>query len=165
MPTHPAIELRDMLRVASKAAYLDGATDEQINTIVALARGSSDYNVGNIGRLTEAEAARIIDQMFAAGADPDFRKSHDELDAEREHAERAAKAAAARKVVKKQDKEAKAAREEAQAAKDRTTEGRRVAHVKFGEGTVIAEDEKSLTVMFDGQKKALRMGRGFCSEL
>lgn len=162
--SHPAVELRNSLQVAAKAAYLDGATDDQIKTIVALARGSNNYNFGNTGRLTRAEAGRIIDQMFADGAEPEFRKSTEERDAEAALAAKVVKDAAARKVARKQDKEAKAAREEAQAVKDRAVEGRRVIHVKFGEGTVISEDEKSLTVMFDSEKKALRMAREFCRE-
>lgn len=34
---------------------------------------------------------------------------------------------------------------------------RRVSHVKFGLGTVTSEDEKVATVIFDGQKKPMRM--------
>lgn len=36
-------------------------------------------------------------------------------------------------------------------------EARRVRHVKFGEGTVIGEDAKAVTVLFASQKKPLRM--------
>lgn len=159
--THPAFELRIALGVAARAACLDGATDEQINTIVALARGSNDYNIIAGGRLTRGEAARIIDHMFDEGIDPEFRKFEEELAAEREQAARIAASAAAKKIAKQQDKDAKAAREETHAAKDRATEGQRVYHAKFGEGTVVSEDEKSMTVIFDSQKKSLRVGREF----
>lgn len=36
-------------------------------------------------------------------------------------------------------------------------EARRVRHVKFGEGVVVGEDAKAVTVLFAGQKKPLRM--------
>lgn len=37
------------------------------------------------------------------------------------------------------------------------SDGRRVRHVKFGEGTVLSEDEKAVSVLFDKQKKPVRM--------
>lgn len=154
----PAFELRCALKTAAAAAYLDGASDDQINSIVALARGSSGYNVGACGRLTRGEADRIIAIMIENGAEPEFRKTADEISAEAEQAAEIAARIAAKKASKAQKRAAKAAREEA----NRKIDGRRVTHSKFGEGTVIAEDEKSLTVMFDSQKKALRMAREFC---
>lgn len=36
-------------------------------------------------------------------------------------------------------------------------DARRVLHTKFGAGTVISEDAKAVTVLFDGQKKVMRL--------
>lgn len=36
-------------------------------------------------------------------------------------------------------------------------DARRVSHIKFGAGTVISEDDKAVTVLFDNQKAPKRM--------
>lgn len=61
----PADDLRARLNSASRAAYLDGATDKQIDLIVKLAIEADDYNVLSGGRLTKRDASRIIDAMKA----------------------------------------------------------------------------------------------------
>lgn len=60
----PVADLRASLNSASRAAYLDGATDKQINLIVKLAVEHDDYNILSGGRLTKGEASRIIDHMI-----------------------------------------------------------------------------------------------------
>lgn len=60
---NPAEDLRSQLNVASRAAYLEGATAAQVNFIVALAVKNNDFNILSGGRLTKGEASRIIDNM------------------------------------------------------------------------------------------------------
>lgn len=61
----PVTDLRASLNSAARAAYLDGATDKQINLIVRLAVQKNDFNVFSGGRLTKSEASRIIDHMMS----------------------------------------------------------------------------------------------------
>ena len=61
--SNAADELRGDLRVAARAAQQFGATEAQINYIVSLATAKGDFNVLSSGRLTKAEASRIIDSM------------------------------------------------------------------------------------------------------
>lgn len=61
--TNPADDLRSQLRVAAQAAQQFGASNAQIDFIVALAIKNNDFNVLSGGRLSNAEASRIIDQM------------------------------------------------------------------------------------------------------
>jgi len=157
-----AFELRTSLKVAAGAAYLDGATDRQIDMIVALARGSNNFNVLSGGRLTKGEASRIIDDMIAQGAVADWNKSDEELDAEDEAFRQIEDRRAYLKATKAQKKMEKAARdaqrlEEARASAD----GRKVRHPKFGEGEVIAENETTVTAIFAGQKKPLKLVKSF----
>lgn len=60
---NPAAELRAQLHVAARQAQQFGATEKQINFIVALAIRKGDFNVLSGGLLTKAEASRIIDDM------------------------------------------------------------------------------------------------------
>lgn len=60
--------LRAELVSASVAAGQYGATEAQINYIVALSEKSGDFNILSGGRLTKQEASRIIDQMKREGA-------------------------------------------------------------------------------------------------
>ena len=157
---HPATDLFAQLKVAAQAAYLDGATESQINTIVALARGSNSYNVLSGGRLTVAEAKKIIDSMIEDGAVADYEPTPDEVDDLFALQEERRRAKAAKVAQKRLKKEQEAQRADAA----RRIEGARVTHPKFGDGTVIDECEKVFTVMFDGQKKPLRMARAAVSE-
>jgi len=157
-----AFDLRSSLSVAASAAQEFGATDRQIDMIVALARGANDFRIPSGGRLTKAEASHIIDAMVAAGAIADYNKSDEELDAEDAFRGKVEAAAADRKAAKKHEAVTKAFREtqKLDAAKAKAT-GTRVRHAKFGEGDVIAEDDVSMTVLFGGQKKPLKMMRSF----
>lgn len=147
--THPTHELRASLEIASRAVQQYGATAEQIDMIVALAQGSNDYNVlGDSSRLTKGEASRIIEVMVDGGATPDW-TAH----------EKPAFEPIARKSGGQKRAE-KAARDESRTATAIEAAGpdaRRVRHVKFGAGTVLSEDNKAVTVLFDGQKKPMRM--------
>lgn len=55
--------LRAALVSASVAAGQFGASDAQIDYIVRLATEQNDFNILSGGRLTKAEASRIIDNM------------------------------------------------------------------------------------------------------
>lgn len=62
--TEAAETLRTELRVAARSAMQFGASEAQINFIVALAVKNNDFNVlGGSGRLTKREASNIIDVM------------------------------------------------------------------------------------------------------
>jgi len=56
-------DLEAQLYVASRVAYLNGATDKQIALIVKLAIEQNDFNILSGSRLTKFEASRIIDMM------------------------------------------------------------------------------------------------------
>lgn len=61
---NPADDLRAELNIAARAMQEHGATKAQIDYIVALAVKKNDFNVlGSAGRLSRAEASRIIDTM------------------------------------------------------------------------------------------------------
>lgn len=159
-----AYELRTDLNVAARAAYTNGATTAQIDMIVALARGADDFNVLSGSHLTKREASRIIDQMVSEGVEADWTASTDELEAQITDHRAASAQAAARKAKKAQQKAEKAERQAADlaaAVEAAGDEARRVSHVKFGLGTVLSEDDKAVTVLFDSQKKPLRMAPDF----
>lgn len=61
----PADDLRAQLAVAARSAQQFGATDAQINFIVSLATKADRFDVLSGGRLTKADASRIIDSMKA----------------------------------------------------------------------------------------------------
>lgn len=158
--THPAFELHYALRANAAAAMEYGATADQIATIVALARGANAYDGISGGRLTSAAANRIIDRMMAEGAEPEFRKSAEELEAERQADARASKRAAERKIVQAQKKDERAARRAHYATEDDAVRrfragayGRRVRHARYGQGHVILENDVVITVMFDGRER------------
>lgn len=168
--THPATELRTTLRLAAGTARLANAsdagrapaTDRQIDMIVALARGSNNYDVGVDARLTSRDASRIITSMMDAGAEPDHNVTEEELD-DQDAAEAEAKAAAVSRKAAKKQREADKARRDAvalEAARAAAT-GQRVRHAKFGEGDVIAFDAATVTAIFAGQRKPLKLGRSF----
>lgn len=56
--------LRDELEVAAQSAYLAGATQKQIDLIVELSIEQDDFTPLGSGRLTKADASRIIDSMM-----------------------------------------------------------------------------------------------------
>lgn len=61
----PIEDLRSTLNVAARVAGPVGASQSQIDFIVFLAEKNDDYNVISNGRLTSAEASRIIASMKA----------------------------------------------------------------------------------------------------
>lgn len=83
-------------------------------------------------------------------------------------ADRAIGPVIAARTIKDNKKSAAAARVAARTAEAVTKAGpdaRRVSHVKFGAGTVVSEDEKAVTVLFDGAKKPVRMVASFLTAL
>jgi hypothetical protein len=58
-----ANNLRSSLNCAARTAYTNGATEKQVNFIVALAVKLNDFNILSGGRLTKFEASQIIDTM------------------------------------------------------------------------------------------------------
>lgn len=156
---HPANTLRSELNVASRAVQQFGATPAQIDMIVALAQGANDYNVLSGGALTKAEASRIIEQFKAEGATPDW-TDHREVPAARDFA--AAKMARAQEKARKAHRVATVRAEALDSAGETA---RRVSHPKLGAGTVVAEDGTAVTVVFDGQKKPVRVAASFLTDL
>lgn len=159
-----AFELRTSLKVAASTAQEFGATGRQIDMIVALARGANDFNILSGGRLTKGDASRIIDDMIAHGAEPDWTKSEEELDAE-DNAAASVERTIAYKTATKAQKKANKARIEQEAMKA-AQGGRRVRHPKFGEGSVVSEAKFPMpngdfivTIAFDGQKKPTKVAK------
>lgn len=66
-PVAPSIsnsaELREQLTVAARSQMQHGATPAQIDRIVELAEQAGDFDVLSGGKLTRAEASRIIREM------------------------------------------------------------------------------------------------------
>ncbi|RUM99016.1 hypothetical protein EET67_05085 [Pseudaminobacter arsenicus] len=60
-----AESLRAELNVAARTAQQFGATQQQIDYIVSMAVAQNDFNILSGGRLTKAEASRIIEEMEA----------------------------------------------------------------------------------------------------
>lgn len=59
-PVRTVADLRAELKTAQAAAYLDGATDAQVETIIRLAAAAGDFGEIGTTRLTGAAADRII---------------------------------------------------------------------------------------------------------
>lgn len=154
IPTN-AFELRTQLSTAAKAAYADGATDKQVNMIVALTRSTGNFNTISDGRLTKREASRIIDFLMSEGATPVWAESADEIAAREAANQKAGDDAAYRARRKARAKAAKKAEREASKPIAETatfTESDRVEHRAFGTGTVAAINGTKLTVKFDSGK-------------
>lgn len=155
--TSPLTELHQSLNVAALSAQKSGASKRQIETLVALARASRNYDFGAGGRLTKSDASRLIDSLIGEGWKPDYTMTDEEIDDLVEQHQRAKKASAARRQQNKNKKAAKARRDLAAVKSGVDSAGRRVSHVKFGEGTVVREDERAALVAFDSAPKLMRM--------
>jgi hypothetical protein len=159
---HPATELRNSLNVAAKAAFLDGATARQIDTLIALAKGANKFDGFSDAHLTKKTASHIIDTMMAEGVQPDWDITDEEIDDNHQARQDGDAAAAARKVQKDQKAAEKEARDTAAlAAVAKAADGRKVRHAKLGLGDVVAEDETTVTAIFVGQKKPTKIMKSF----
>lgn len=159
---HPATELRNSLNVAAKAAYLDGATTRQIDTIVALAKGANKFDGFSDAHLTKRAASHIIDTMQAEGVVADWEITDEEIDDKHQARADAANISAARKIRAHQKEDEKDARDAAALASvAKGADGRKVRHAKLGLGDVIAEDETTFTAIFAGQKKPTKVMKSF----
>ena len=146
---HPATNLYAELRTAARAAYLHGASEKQIELIVALARGSGDYNVPSVGHLTKAAASRIIDVMMNDGAEPVFEKTDEELDDRLAIDRQVARDEERRRISKRQKKQEKAERDARQAKYAEDLVGRRVFSKYLGSGLVLSANRRMVSVRLD----------------
>jgi hypothetical protein len=157
-----AFEYRAALKVAASAAMQWGASDRQIDMLVAISRATNDYSDISGGRLTRMEATRIINDALQAGVVPDYNETDEELDAADAQAAQVEARIAEKKIAKAQKEAAKEFRDAQKLDAARSTaDGRKIRHIKYGLGDVIAEDDISVTAIFAGQKKPTKLAKSF----